>query len=46
MIALEPDVGGLLNGIGAGLDGIIVWEMFKPVSGTWTNEASVDYVFN
>lgn len=46
MIALEPDVNGLLNGIGGGLDGIIVWEMFKPVSGTHSNEASVEFVFN
>lgn len=46
MIALEPDVTGLLDSIGKDYDGIIVWEMFKPVDDTWTNEASVKYVFN
>lgn len=46
MIALEPDVTGLLNSLGANFDGIICWEMFKPVDDTWPNEASTLYVYN
>lgn len=43
MILLEPDVDALLSNLGPKHDGIIVWEMFKPTSGTHTNEASTKY---
>lgn len=46
MILLEPDVTALLSGIGANHQGIIVWEMFKPTTTDWPNEASTKYVLD
>jgi hypothetical protein len=46
MVARQDDVDNLLTDIGDGADGIIVWEMFKQVSGTYNDETSTKSTFN